>query len=262
VSREVRRVPLDFDAPLDTVWAGYVMPDHLTQTPCPTCVDGATAASKWLETFCRRLWMLAEDAIAQERGKPMHPYLTNDPCPVTTRGAYNAATHTWTEWPQLIRPSADILPLIGGLVGETPDYFRGIIPGDHSYKMLMKIVEAAGLDPDTWGICTTCNGEARLDAYEGQSDDIEAWQPTEPPTGDGWQLWNTAGDPMPISPVCSTADDLAAWMSHPDRGNRWVPQPTAARFIAAGWAPTAAGTPDTGIVSGVEWVGHHAAKED
>lgn len=52
-----------------------------------------------------------------------------------------------------------------------------------------------------------------------------------------------------------TADALAAWMSDPARGSRWVPAETARRFIDAGWAPTEMITPERGAVSGIEAVG-------
>ena len=60
----------------------------------------------------------------------------------------------------------------------------------------------------------------------------------------------------PVSPVFATADGLAAWMSDPERGDRWVPQEVAAKFIADGWAPAFVSSARThGLVSGVEYVG-------
>lgn len=261
MSREVRRVPLDFDWPLNKVWSGYLMPDNLKQKPCPDCENGWTAACQWLRTFCHRIQMLGSDIRDQQTGRPMHPYFTDDPDPHTTRGAIDKDTKQWTEMPRIIRPSADILPLLAGLTGRDEEHLLHPMSGDHSYGILMKLVAAAGLDSDTWGICTTCTGEALLDAYEGQSADIEAWEHTEPPQGEGWQLWETVSDGSPVSPVCATADDLAAWMSHPERGDRWVPPDVAARFIADGWAPTLAETA-TGVVSGVEWIGHHTSDKE
>lgn len=260
MSREVRRVPIDFDWPMNKVWAGYIAPDRLKRKPCPDCENGWTPACEWLRTFCHRVQMLGSDLRDQQDGRQMHPYLTQDPDPHTTRGQYDTSTGRWAELPRIIRPSADILPLLAGLTDRPQEHLLHPFAGDHSYSILMKLVAAAGLDPDTWGLCATCNGEAHLDAYDGQSADIAAWTPTDPPTGDGWQLWETVTEGSPISPVCATADELADWMSHPERGDRWVPQETAARFIANGWAPTAASSP-VGIVSGVEWVGHRTEAE-
>jgi hypothetical protein len=41
--RTVKRVPLDFDAPLNEVWAGYMMPDdlyHLIRVSSPSEILG------------------------------------------------------------------------------------------------------------------------------------------------------------------------------------------------------------------------------
>ncbi len=78
---------------------------------------------------------------------------------------------------------------------------------------------------------------------------------SEPPEGEGWQLWETVSEGSPVSPVFESAEQLADWMSHPDRETRWVPKPTAMAFIEAGWAPTFVSTAATGLVSGVEATG-------
>jgi hypothetical protein len=111
--------------------------------------------------------------------------------------------------------------------------------------------EREGIEP----ICQTCDGHATVEKYEGQRAEAEAWEPTDPPEGEGWQLWETVSEGSPVSPVFATADELAVWMSNPERGNRWVPQEVAAKFIADGWAPSFVASPQTGVVSGVEWTG-------
>jgi hypothetical protein len=103
--------------------------------------------------------------------------------------------------------------------------------------------------------CPACKGHGSTEAYEGQRAEAEAWEPSEPPMGDGWQLWETATEGSPVSPAFATSADLAAWMSDPERGRDWVTPEAAARFIAQGWAPTMMGSPETGPVSGVEYVG-------
>lgn len=80
----------------------------------------------------------------------------------------------------------------------------------------------------------------------------------DPPEGPAWQLWETVSDGSPISPAFASADELAGWMSDPERGRDWVPQAVAAAFTAEGWAPSGFSTPTTGLVSGVEYVGRHA----
>ena len=41
----------------------------------------------------------------------------------------------------------------------------------------------------------------------------EAWTPTDPPTGEGFQLWENVSEGSPASPVFPTRDALVEWMS-------------------------------------------------
>ena len=106
--------------------------------------------------------------------------------------------------------------------------------------------------------CTACDGHGSTEAYEGQRAEAEAWEPSQPPMGTGWQLWETVSEGSPVSPVFATSGELAAWMSDPDRGRDWVTPEAAARFVSNGWAPTMMSAPETGVVSGVEFVGTQA----
>ena len=109
-------------------------------------------------------------------------------------------------------------------------------------------------------LCRACDGECSFEAYPGQKAEAEAWEREEPPAGEGWQLWETVSEGSPISPVCKTAEALAEWMSSPayswgvSKGSE-ISYDTALNFITAGWAPTLVATPETGLVSGVEYVG-------
>lgn len=71
----------------------------------------------------------------------------------------------------------------------------------------------------------------------------------------GWQLYETVSEGSPLSPVFATKDELAAWMSSPSAGRERVLPEVAAKFVAAGWAPTFSSSPQTGFVTGVEAVG-------
>jgi len=39
MGRELKRVPLDFDHPIDEIWPGYLMPDEMSLPKCTDC-DG------------------------------------------------------------------------------------------------------------------------------------------------------------------------------------------------------------------------------
>lgn len=253
MSREVRRVPLDFDWPMNKVWEGYLIPDRLNEERCTDCRRGYTWAREWLSTLANRIDMLASDIGDQDRGRPMHPYLAKDQYPAHTDFVHDEQGRT-IESPKVMRPSRDILQLISGLTGQSEDRLTSALRGN-DFGIEVKLIEAAGLDPKSWGLCSTCQGEGSVEKHPGQRAEAEAWEPTDPPQGDGWQLWETVSEGSPISPVFATADQLAEWMSQPERGRHWVPAETARKFIDSGWAPTAVSSPQIGHVSGVAHVG-------
>lgn len=182
----MRRVPLDFDWPLNVVWQGYLRPDELDLPPCPVCTnpsdhDGHGSA-----------------AVASEIGPVTRPH-------------------------QIA----------------------------HGHRTV-------GADTR----CPRCGDRGHV-GTPGQVAAYERWRETEPPTGRGWQLWETTSEGSPISPVFAAADDLIAWMSHPDRGPQWLPAAVAAKFVAEGSAPSLVGSSSGGDgVPGAEYVGFHADLSD
>lgn len=90
--------------------------------------------------------------------------------------------------------------------------------------------------------CEACDAEShRGCAYQRR-----------PPTGDGWQLWETVSD-APLSPVFETAEMLIGWMSKPvplrDR-KPWRPEAYPPNPWAQGWSPAAAAA----LVNGDGWM--------
>lgn len=242
MSREVRRVPLDFEWPFDKVWDGYLLPEKLRAVPCPagaSCVNGETPALAWVSHIAKLALMLDEDLDDQRRGRPMHPYFTSERF-------------------YMPRPSLEISEFATGLAGRG----KGLLGHDGINHMhaTRKFIEAAGLDPETWGRCPECGGDAVVDAYEGQAVDRDAWQPTPPPTGDGWQLWETVSEGSPVSPVFASAEELAQWLTTPLGGEAAGPsrQPMtldqARAFVQAGWAPSFVGNAG-GLHDGASYIG-------
>lgn len=71
----------------------------------------------------------------------------------------------------------------------------------------------------------------------------------------GWQFYETVTEGTPISPVCATKDELAAWLSSPEAGRERLTPEVAAQFVAQGWVSSFYRSPGTGFVRGTEWVG-------
>lgn len=102
--------------------------------------------------------------------------------------------------------------------------------------------------------CYACEGEGDVWESEEAKAACEAWEPTEPPTGEGWQMWETVSEGSPISPVFASAGALATWLSvnKARDGNyeQWLKM-----IEGDGWAPSMMMSPETGVVSGVEAIG-------
>lgn len=195
MGRDARRVPLDFDWPINKVWKGYLAPEALQEAPCPDCEHGLTADGHLIQGIAYMIIGLGDDVVEQQRGRNMHPYL--------------APIHEIAYVHGRPRPTPRFEEFIKGLCPDDrgPDIF-----GRQPYQMSRRLLELAGL-PDEWAYCPKCKGHASIEKYPGQRADAEAWEPTEPPTGDGWQMWETTSEGSPISPVFATAEELADYLA-------------------------------------------------
>ena len=151
----------------------------------------------------------------------MHPYLTP-----LRENAYNHAKG---------RPGVQFAEFVDGIAPEARPSFLG----RDVYSVQRALIAAAGL-PERWGICPTCDGHASLEEYPGQRDEAEAWEPIEPPTGEGWQYWETVSEGAPISPVFATAEGLSRWLQTDYHWGSSGPltKEQADGMVSAGWAPS------------------------
>ena len=202
MSRKIHRVPVDFDWPLNKVWQGYLEPDELRGEPCPACnASGQTHFGWWLQRMSYVMGMLADDVREQERGKPLHPWLRDFP---NAHGHWE--NHQWVT----DRPSPDALEFFARLMDVDPSEITGSLFGkDTHYAVLRKLLEITGVDVG----CQTCEGHGSTEKYPGQRAEAEAWEPTGPPEGDGWQLWESVSEGSPISPVFADREGLIHWLT-------------------------------------------------
>lgn len=89
--------------------------------------------------------------------------------------------------------------------------------------------------------CEVCNGNGRLWYPEESEKLAEEWEQTEPPSGEGYQIWETVSEGSPISPVFSDPKILAEFMANsPPWGG--AKATTAEKWlewiVGPGWAPS------------------------
>lgn len=218
MGRELKRVPLDFKWPENKVWEGYLNPHYDHNHQCHACNGhGSTMASQRLEDLISLLMLSGNDA---KRGS-CHPYFINAPLH-KSQG-------------KICGP--DMIELTTALAGREPS-FMGHDACDR-LSARNKIIAAAGL-PDDWGTCNVCEGSGTI--WDSPEDEkaAEEWERTEPPIGDGFQIWETVSEGSPISPVFATPEELARYMT----GSRWggdkgCSYETWLNFInGPGWAPS------------------------
>lgn len=88
--------------------------------------------------------------------------------------------------------------------------------------------------------CAVCGGEGHSWTSEEGRIRQESWKPTPPPPGEGYQIWETVSEGSPISPVFASPEDLARWMVQNARRvdrettyEQWL-----AFILGPGWAPS------------------------
>lgn len=283
MSREVKRVALNFNWPLREVWEGYLMPDRLDGDRCADCEgtgyslrarelydmwhgnapfrpedNGSTVLTPdtpAVRAFVERnidgasnFYGTGEAAITREarrlcglwNGMWCHHVDADDVAALVAAGRLMDLTHTWSRgvgW----RP---INPPVTPTPQEVNEW--SLRSFGHDSINAWVVIGARCKREGVSERCSRCDGHGSTEAYPGQRDESDAWQPVEPPAGEGWQLWETVSEGSPVSPVFPTDEALAGWLTTPEGGravgtDRRPVQLTleqACGFVRAGWAPT------------------------
>lgn len=173
-AKTVRRVPLDFRWPLGEPWHGYINP-WPGPVPCVTC-DGL---------------------------------------------GYNHATlmlyETFDAWaPKITKKEIEALFKCKFTPKDVERLKKGTLRGKDAPILRFALTEIRSRRKNLWSGCEICDGSGEVPnpnpavaaLYEGVNL-YETWEPVDPPTGEGWQLWEEDG--VPLSPVFTTAAALAKW---------------------------------------------------
>jgi hypothetical protein len=228
--RKVMRVPLDFDAPLNEVWHGYLMPDDVRLPPCTACDQtGYSPTARWLhDTFYDhnvrsdiggwRDKLVQADIDALVEAGRLRALVDRAPT------EDNPRTHEWVKVP---RTAAEVnaangpgAAMLGGLGHD----------GINCHVLVDSRCERLGAPSR----CDVCEGEGEVGTDE-QKLAAEAWTEVEPPEGPGWQLWTTTTEGSPITPVFATASELAVYCTEhctPFADIRWTTEQWLTSFGA------------------------------
>jgi hypothetical protein len=236
MSREVRRVPLDFDWPTEKVWEGYVRPASLSETDCPDCGGtGYSPTALWLSAtfygyahregdtarWCDKISQ-AEVDILQAAGR----------------------LRVWRDgaWHNDKRTAED--------VNEMQRNHRGLEGHDAINRGILIDYRCAALGFSDR--CSICEGHGSTEAYPGQRAESEAWEPTQPPEGEGWQMWETVSEGSPLSPVFATSEGLVDWMVDVGAWRQKYSREQAEKFVRVGFSLGSFIVRDGQVIDGID----------
>lgn len=277
MGRELKRVALDFEWPLNERWSGYVNPHYVHCHDCKHCggtggsLEYNALAGKWYgnapfspEERGSTPWLPTDEPVRAfaERNARHAPEFYGAGEAAIVREAERLCRH-WNEgWSHHLNAD-DVAALVkaGRLMDFTHTWVQGEgwTKKEPAYPPAPREVNAwslAGFGHDSInqhvvvtaeaerrGIktrCDVCNGAGSVWDSEQAKADSEAWERSEPPIGEGYQIWETVSEGSPITPVFATPEELARYAStHAWGGDTGGSYETWLKFInGPGWAPT------------------------
>jgi len=212
LSKELKRVLLNFDWPIYIVWKGYFNPYRPTN--CKLC-DGSG--------YNPETKKLSDDWYTHLRndGKEgWSKYLEQEDVQ-----ALIDANRLWdfTRIPLTLEQEGIVKKRIASGENSWLPFNNGYIPSAKEVNEWSKrgfghdslnhhiCVEARAKRLGFYGFCKLCKGKGHYWCDEKYEKLSEEWKPIDPPTGEGYQLWETTIDGSPISPVFKSLEKLCQW---------------------------------------------------
>ncbi len=205
MSRKLMRVPMDFDWPLHKTWSGYLTPEEFRFPQCDTCGgDGQTPEARAIaKTFYPHQIGHATDALAwnDKLGQAEVDNLIAEGRlrTLVPREPTEDNPRDW-EWVALPRTAAEVNAAQrcrGG--GDKHDAINRWILISFRCKVL-------GITEH----CPTCEGNGDIATPE-QREAADEDHTVEPPTGEGYQMWETTSEGSPVSPVFEDIEMLCQY---------------------------------------------------
>jgi hypothetical protein len=224
MGRKLMRVPLDFNWPTDMVWKGYINPYKSQE--CKAC-DGSghnpetkKLSDDWY-SFDNQEWIYPDGHTGRRYNNlAWSNHITQDEVIELAKHGrlsdlmdkwynYDKETNVWTycdrntrEWIVCDEPNYPTAEKVN-------NWNRTGIGHDSMNQWIC--VETRAKRLGVWGECEYCNGNGEIWASEEVEKLHDEWNQYDPPTGEGYQLWETTSEGSPQSPVFKTLDELCEW---------------------------------------------------
>jgi hypothetical protein len=248
MGRTLKRVPMDFAWPQGKTWGGYLNPFSGQSTPCDQC--GGTGSSPEANRLKDQWYGYAQFRPEDRGSKPLtihtpkvrafaerncshSPGYYGTDEKAVEREALRLITMWNAQWCHHLNAD-DVKALVEGgrlhdltstfTPGEgwkrndppnmpTPEEVNDWSIGGFGHDSINQWI-VVGAECERMGYpktCVKCEGEGTLWPSPEIQKQAEDWTDTEPPTGDGYQLWETTSEGSPSSPVFATIEELCAW---------------------------------------------------
>lgn len=262
MGRTIKRVPLDFDWPLNEPWEGFLNPLYKARE-C-VCEHGLSPEGE----FMHKQWYGYVPFHPKKPFGPDHPSVLefaqrnlNHAPEYYGTGDYNLRREArrlatifdgqWShhldaeDWQALMdagrlgnrsksakTPKKTTLPTQEEVDALNASYIHGM--GHDSLNCYIVIEEKCKRLGFAYQ-CALCDGHAAIWDNPEEKAAYEAWEPTEPPTGPGYQFWETVSEGSPISPVFATEEKFLDYLI----GEHGYSQKAAKAFLKSAWVPSA-----------------------
>jgi hypothetical protein len=199
MGRKLMRVPMGFNWPLGKIWKGYINP--YCGKECPTC--GGHGQNEATHKIDEEWYSFDNPNYIWLDSKHTRRYNDNAHCYHLTQTEVDALLAHNRLW--------DLKEKLGRnpTVDEVNKWAIHSLGHDGINQWICVDARAKELGVD--GSCPMCKGYGKIWNSPEDKQKYEAWEPQEPPTGPGFQLWETTTEGSPKSPVFATLDELAAW---------------------------------------------------
>jgi hypothetical protein len=244
MGRELKRVALDFDWPLRKVWKGFINP-HYVAEECPICAgSGLSKQAKFLnDQWYGHVYFDPRSTGSQpltvdtpavrafaERNTNYAPGFYGTGEQAIVREASRLISMWNNQWcHHLDQDDVNALWAEGRLIDFNPNWrenhFKGVPPPTAAEVNIWSI--------NGWGhdglnqfvcvrekckrlgyphLCSNCDGAGDLWPSPEAEALYENWEKEEPPTGEGYQMWETVSEGSPVSPVFADKEAFVNWL--------------------------------------------------
>lgn len=224
MGRTCKRVPLDFSWPMKKLWIGYVNPYRGVE--CPHCKNGYSKEAQKIRDEVYRSGY--DDEYLPNPYREGWRYNPKQKIHNMTQDEVDYMMSCYSEDEKNRLMQNIVLPKFPDATKVTPEIFSYIAlvsPMFPHFNLDWELIKYHS-EKEGWdSSCPHCEGSGVLFLNDEIKRLHEEFRWQEPPTGEGYQMWEDTSEGSPISPVFKTAEELAEYCER--EGVSWFGGSTA-----------------------------------